>query len=148
MVEGSRFDWQNRSSEEISNLLRSAKTIAIVGLSAEPGRPSHGVARYLQEVGFKIIPVNPNESEILGEKAYPDLQSIPEDIDIVDVFRKPSEALPLVEDAHQKGVKAVWLQEGVVSPEAFKKGEKYGLIMVMDKCMFKEHMKLGVKIEK
>ena len=118
------------TEEEIINICR---TIAVVGLSPDPSRPSHGVARYLQRHGFRIIPVNPNVEEILGEKCYPDLASIPEKVDAVDVFRRSEEVPPIVEDAIKIKAKAVWLQEGVVSEKAARRAKESGLLFVMDR---------------
>jgi hypothetical protein len=127
------------SFEEI---LRSAKTIAVVGLSGRRFRPSYGVSEYMQTVGYKIIPVNPNETEVLGEKAYASLDEIPEPVDIVDVFRR-SEFVPAIVDAAiRKGAKTIWMQEGVEHAEAAAKAEAAGLTVVMDRCILKEHRKL------
>jgi len=128
-------------------LLKSAKTIAVVGLSAKPERPSYGVSKYLQAQGYKIIPVNPNESMILGEKAYPDLNSIPNinEVDIVDVFRRPDDVPNIVDSAIKLGVKAIWLQEDVISTEAFHNGRQASVFMVMDRCILKEHNRLIMK---
>ncbi|MEW5925654.1 MAG: CoA-binding protein [Candidatus Zixiibacteriota bacterium] len=135
--------WRNPSSDEIKKLLDNSRTIAVVGLSSNPERPSYRVADYLLQKGYKIIPVNPRETEILGLKAYPDLESIPDKIDIVDVFRQPSEAKDIVERAISCGAGAVWLQESVVSLDAFCEGEKAGMIIVMDRCIKKEHSRLS-----
>jgi uncharacterized protein len=127
------------------NLLRSAKTIAVVGLSSRRSRPSYGVSEYMQSVGYRIIPVNPNESEVLGEKAYASLDDIPEHVDIVDVFRR-SELVPEVVDAAIRiGARGVWMQEGVVHEEAAEKARAAGLEVVMDHCILKEHRKMVVK---
>ena len=134
--------WKNPSSDKIEFLLKKSKTIAVVGLSPKPDRPSYRVASYLQKKGYRIFPVNPNEETIMGLKSYPDLQSIPDKIDIVNVFRKASEAPLIVKEAIESGAAAVWMQESVVSPEAFYRGEQAGLVMVMDRCMFKEHSRL------
>ncbi len=134
--------WKNPPSEDIKNLLQSYKTIAVVGLSSKPNRPSNSVAEYLQSKGYKIIPVNPKETEILGEKCYPDLTAIPVRVDIVDIFRKPAKALKIVDQAIMIGAKAVWMQEGIISLDAFKRGEEAGLLTVMDRCMLKEHRRL------
>jgi len=134
--------WQNPSPEKIRELLKRVKTVAVVGLSSNPERASHGVARYLQEHGYHIIPVNPKEAEVLGEKAYPDLKSIPVPVDIVDVFRSSDAALSITEEAIAIGAAAVWLQESVVSTDAFMRGEQAGLTMVMDRCIYKEHVRL------
>lgn len=126
------------------NLLRSAKTIAVVGLSSRRSRPSYGVSEYMQSAGYRIIPVNPNETEVLGEKAYPSLEDIPDRIDIVDVFRR-SEAVPEVVDAAIRiGARGVWMQEGVVHEEAADKARAAGLEVVMDHCILKEHRKMVV----
>jgi len=119
----------------IARLLREARTIAVVGLSNDPFRPSHGVAAYLQQSGYRIIPVNPNETEVLGEKAYPDLDSVPESIDIVDVFRRSSAVPPVVEAAIRVGAKMVWMQQGVVHEEAAQQARDAGLVVVMDQCL-------------
>jgi len=134
--------WKNPSSDEIKSLLKKSKTIAVVGLSPKPDRASNRVAAYLMKQGFRIIPVNPNEETIMGLKSYPDLKSTPDKIDIVDVFRKPGDVPAIVDEAIVCGAEAVWMQESVVSPEAFYRGEQAGLIMVMDRCMFKEHSRL------
>jgi predicted CoA-binding protein len=128
------------SNEE--DILRSCKVIAVVGLSSEPGRASYGVAKYLQGQGYHIIPVNPRETTILNETCYPDLSTIPVPVDMVDVFRR-SEAVPeIVDEAIKIGAKAIWLQEGIVHEEAAARARKAGLKVVMDKCAFKEHLKM------
>ena len=119
------------STEE--EIIKTCRTIAVVGLSPDPGRPSYGVARYLQRHGFRIIPVNPNVKEVLGEKAYPDLVSIPEPVDTVDIFRRSEDVPPIVEEAIKIKAKAVWLQEGVISEEAAKRAKESGLLFVMDR---------------
>jgi uncharacterized protein len=128
------------STEE--DILKTCKTIAIVGLSSNPERASHHVGSYLKEQGYCIIPVNPGEKEILGEICYPDLSSIPQKVDVVDIFRKSEDVPPIVKDTIKIGAKAVWMQEGVSSPEAAKEALKAGLKVVMNKCMLKEHSKL------
>jgi uncharacterized protein len=127
------------ASDPITNLLRSAKTIAVVGLSSNPHRPSHQVATYLQSVGYTIIPVNPNESEVLNQKSYPRLEDIPVSIDIVDVFRRPSEIPPIADSAIKIQAKSLWLQQGITSPEAAKKAQSHGLLVIEDACLFIEH---------
>ena len=123
-------------------ILNSSRTIAVVGLSAKPDRLSYKVASYPKEQGYKIIPVNPTEKEILGELCYPDLASVPESIDVVDIFRRSEEVLPIVKEAIKIGTKAVWMQEGVINEEAAARAREAGLMVVMDKCMRKEHLKL------
>ena len=122
-------------------LLQSAKTIAVVGLSSHRWRPSYGVSEYLKSVGYRIIPVNPHEKEVLGEKAYGTLDEVPEHIDIVDIFRRSEFVPDIVDAAIRKGAKAVWMQEGVVHQEAAEKARAAGLEVVMDRCILKEHRK-------
>jgi predicted CoA-binding protein len=127
------------------NLLKNAKTIAVVGLSSRRSRPSYGVSEYMQTAGYRIIPVNPNESEVLGEKAYSTLDDVPERIDIVDIFRR-SELVPEVVDAAIRvGARGVWMQEGVIHEDAAKLARAAGLEVVMDRCILKEHRKMLVK---
>ena len=123
-------------------ILNTSQAIAVVGLSEKPERPSYNVASYLKEHGYKIIPVNPKALEILGEVCYPDLSSVPEPIDVVDIFRRPEDVPAIVEEAIKVGAKAVWMQEGVINEEAAERASKAGLQVVMDRCMKKEHLKL------
>jgi predicted CoA-binding protein len=126
---------------DIKEMLTSYKNIAVVGLSPDPGKPSHEVAAYLQRAGFRIIPVNPSCPEVLGEKCYQTLADVPGEVDIVDVFRR-SEFLPeIVEQAIAKGAKVVWMQEGVVNEAAAARAREAGLDVVMDRCLLKEHHK-------
>jgi hypothetical protein len=124
------------------NLLRSAKTIAVVGLSSRRSRPSYGVSEYMQASGYRIIPVNPNETEILGEKSWASLEEIPEHVDIVDIFRRPECVPEIVDSAIRIGARGVWMQEGVVNDEAAGKARAAGLEVVMDRCILKEHRKM------
>jgi len=126
----------------ISDLLSSARTIAVIGLSAKRFRPSYGVAEYMKRSGYRIIPVNPHETEVLGEKCYPDLESIPEPVDIVDIFRRPEHVPEIVEAAIRKGAKVIWMQEGVFHEEAARRAEEAGLAVVMDRCILKDHRRL------
>src|SRR5713226_9980942 len=126
---------------EIRQLLSAAKTIAVVGLSDKPRRPSHGVSHYMQSRGYRIIPVNPNLTEVLGEKAYPSLEDVPDSIDIVNIFRRPEFVGPIVDAAIRIGARAVWMQEGVVHHEAAAKARAAGLAVIMDHCILKEHRK-------
>jgi predicted CoA-binding protein len=127
------------------NLLRNAKTIAVVGLSSRRSRPSYGVSEYMQSKGYRIIPVNPNETEILGEKVYASLEAIPFPIDIVDVFRRPECVPEIVDAAIRIGAKGIWMQEGVVHDEAAGHARAAGLEVVMDRCILKEHRKMLAK---
>ena len=126
-------------AEKIAELLRSAKTIAVVGLSNNPARTSNGVSAYMQSQGYRIIPVNPAISEALGEKAYPTLSEVPEKIDIVNVFRRPEHVPEVVDEAIRLGVPAIWMQEGVVHQEAAEKARQAGIFVVMNRCILKEH---------
>jgi predicted CoA-binding protein len=126
----------------ISEVLDTARTIAVVGLSGKRYRPSYGVAEYMKRSGYRIIPVNPNEREVLGERCYPDLDSIPEPIDIVDIFRRSEFVPEIVEAAIRKGAKAIWMQEGVFHEEAARRAEAAGLAVVMDRCILKDHRRL------
>jgi len=126
-------------TDTIAAILKSAKTIAVVGLSSKPHRASFGVARYLQSVGYRIVPVNPHESEVLGERAYARLEDVPVRIDAVDVFRRSEHVPEIVESAIRVGAKAIWLQEGVVHEGAAERARQAGLLVVMDRCMLKEH---------
>ena len=126
----------------VAELLRSARTIAVVGLSSSRFRPSYGVSQYMQSAGYRIIPVNPNEREALGEKAYARLEDIPEKIDIVNIFRRSEFVPELVESAIRIGARAVWMQEGVVNEDAAKRARQAGLLVIMDHCILKEHRRL------
>ena len=126
-------------TDEIHDILKGAKTIAVVGLSSSPLRPSYGVAAYMQHHGYRIIPVNPNIKGALGEKAYASLRDVPEKIDIVDVFRR-SDAVPeVVDEAIKLKVPVIWMQEDVVHEQAAQKARKAGITVVMDRCILKEH---------
>jgi len=127
----------------ISEILHTSRTIAVVGLSGKRYRPSYGVAEYLQRVGYRIIPVNPMETEVLGERSYPDLDSVPEHIDLVDIFRRSEFVPEIVEAAIRKGAKAVWMQEGVIHDAAAARAEAAGLVVVMDRCILKDHRRLA-----
>ena len=127
------------SQDQIVTHLTGSKTIAVVGLSPRPERPSHYVAKYLQDQGYRVIPVNPQLDNVLGEKCYPDLKSIPEPVDMVDVFRKSSLVGPIVDDAIEIGAKYVWMQDGVVDEEAAERAESAGLGVIMDNCTLREH---------
>ena len=126
-------------NDPIHELLSRVKTIAVVGLSDSPMRPSHGVSAYMQAQGYRIIPVNPQITEALGEQAYPSLLDVPEKIDLVDVFRRPEYVDEIVEQAIQLKIPAIWLQEEVINERAAEKARKAGMFVVMDRCVLKEH---------
>ena len=124
----------------IAEILQTYRTIAVVGLSSSPWRPSHSVSKYMQAHGYRIIPVNPNEQTVLGERAYPTLEDVPEAVEIVDVFRRSEEVPNIMESAIRIGAKVAWLQEGVFHEAAAARARKAGLDVVMDRCILKEHM--------
>jgi len=126
-------------SDPITDLLKGAKTIAVVGLSSNPMRPSHGVSAYMQSQGYRIIPVNPRIAECLGETAYASLLDVPGKIDIVDVFRRPEFVEEIVDQAIRLKLPAVWMQEDVIHEAAAEKARKAGIFVVMDRCILKEH---------
>ena len=126
----------------IPEILKSTHTIAVVGLSNNPMRPSNGVGEYLVRAGYRVIPVNPNEAEVLGEKSYARLEDVPEKIDMVDVFRRPEFVPDIVESAIRVGARTVWMQEEVVHEAAAERARAAGLDVVMDKCILKEHRRM------
>ncbi len=130
--------------EQIKDIFRGFKTIAVVGISPKEDRPSYIVASYLKSKGYRIIPVRPDGDEILGEKVYRSLSEIPKEIkvEVVDIFRRSEDVPPVVEEAIRRGAKAIWMQEGVIHKEAGEKAEKAGLKVVMNRCMKKEHQRL------
>jgi hypothetical protein len=130
-------------AEQIAELLKRAKTIAVVGLSDDPSRISYGVSRYMQSVGYRIIPVNPSIRESLGEKAYGSLAEVPEKIDLVNVFRRSEYVPEVVDEAIRAGAPAIWLQEGVIHEAAAEKARRAGVFVVMDRCILKEHRRLA-----
>jgi predicted CoA-binding protein len=129
------------SREAIEMILDECRTIAVVGLSASPSRPSNGVASYMRRHGYKVIPVNPNETEVFGDRAYGSLAEVPEKVDLVDIFRRPDGVGKAVDDAIAAGAKAVWLQEGVIDYVAAQRAVNAGLLVVMDRCWLKEHLR-------
>jgi len=126
-------------TDPIAELLRSARTIAVIGLSNDPLRPSHGVSAYMQSQGYRVIPVNPQIESCLGEKAYPSLPEVPGKIDIVNIFRRPEFVEEIVDQAIQLKVPAIWMQEDVIHEKAAEKARKAGIFVVMDRCILKEH---------
>src|SRR6266852_7697427 len=132
--------------DAIKRLFADCRTIAVVGLSSNPHRPSHGVASYMQRQGYRIVPVNPFETEVHGEQAYPRLSDVPEQIDLVDVFRRSEEAGKAVDEAIAVGAKAVWLQDGVIDQEAARRALNAGLLVVMDRCWLRDHLRRKVQV--
>jgi len=128
-----------------AEILAKYRNVAVVGLSSDPLKPSRKVASYLAEHGYNVIPVNPKATEILGKKSYPSLSVVPEKVEIVDIFRRPEDMMPIVEEAIKVGAKVVWMQEGIVNEAAAQKAREAGLQVVMDKCIRRELMKLKHK---
>jgi predicted CoA-binding protein len=129
------------SREAINRILQECRTIAVVGLSSNPGRASHGVAGYMRRQGYTVISVNPNEAEVFGEKSYATLADVPVAVDLVDIFRRSEAAGEAVDEAIRVGAKAVWLQEGVIDRAAAERARDAGLLVVMDRCWLKEHVR-------
>lgn len=140
--EGSEFAAKG-SADPIAEILRKCKTIAVVGLSSNPMRPSHEVTEYMQRAGYRMIPVNPNETEVLGEKSYARLEDVPQKIDLVNIFRRPEEVSRVVESAIRIGAPVVWMQLGIESEEAAEKARAAGLAVVENACILVEHRKRG-----
>jgi len=130
-----------------ARILKEYKSIAVVGASANPARDSYQVVRYLIEHGYQVYPVNPNAKEILGRTTYPDLSAIPDRVEVVNIFRRSEEVLPIVDEAVKIGAKVIWMQTGVINEEAAAKTREAGLLVVMNKCIHDEHQRLGEKIE-
>jgi uncharacterized protein len=127
---------------ELKNILTSAHTVACVGVSSNPEKPSYGIFQYLADAGYNMIPVNPTTPDVLGRKSYPDVPSIPDKVDVVQIFRKPEDVPQVVDQAIQAGARVVWMQEGIVNEDAAMQAEHAGLQVVMDRCMMKTHMRL------
>jgi predicted CoA-binding protein len=136
---------QLASVETLQRIFAENRSIAVVGLSPKTNRPSNQVALYLQQAGYRIIPVNPGQAEILGEPCYPDLQSIPGPVDVVDIFRRSEQVEPVVRDAIAIGAKVVWMQQGIVNVEAAAIGEQAGLTVIMDRCLKVDHIQFAKK---
>ncbi|MDH3286945.1 MAG: CoA-binding protein [Betaproteobacteria bacterium] len=134
--------FENPSDEDRRALLRRVKTIAVVGLSPNPARPSHGVARAMQRFGYSIIPIHPAATEVLGAKAYRRLSEVHDPIDLVDVFRRAEWIGPIVDDCLALGIKAIWIQEGIVNEAAAERARDNGMTVVMDRCIFRDHLQL------
>jgi predicted CoA-binding protein len=136
-------DGAKADADPIAEILKSYNTIAVVGLSSNPARPSHGVARYLKDAGYRIIPVNPNERKVLDEKCYARVEDVPDKIDIVDIFRRAEDVPPVVDGAIRAGAKVIWMQLGIDNAEAGEKARAAGIMVVMDACILVEHQKDG-----
>ena len=137
--------WETAVTDQrIREILKETRNVAVVGLSPKESRPSFRVASYLKAVGYRIVPIRPGVNEVLGEKAYPSLTDIPSEIeiDVVDIFRRPEEVLPIVEEAIKRGAKTIWMQEGIINKEAAQKAIGAGMKVVMDRCMLKDHQRL------
>ena len=134
--------FRNPSLDDIRTLLQKTKTIAVVGLSPNPSRPSHGVSAAMQGFGYRIIPVRPATEEVLGEKAWPDLYSLPSTPDMVDVFRAPEHVDPIVDACIELGIKTIWLQDGVVNEAAALRAQDAGITVIMDRCIYRDYMQL------
>jgi len=145
--EGLEFEAKS-GADPIAEILKKSKTIAVVGLSSNPVRPSHGVTEYMQSVGYRIIPVNPNEREVLGEKSYARLEEVPEKIEIVNVFRRAEEVPAVVESAIRIGAKVVWMQSGVENEAAAEKALAAGLVVVEDACILVEHRRRAEELKR
>ena len=128
-------------ARDVDEILSTCHTIAVVGLSSKRHRPSFGVSEYMQRAGYRMIPINPHETEVLGEKSYACLEDVPEKVDLVNIFRRSQYAGPIVDSAIRIGARAVWMQEGVEDPEAAERARRAGLRVVMDRCTLKEHRK-------
>jgi predicted CoA-binding protein len=138
---------KNPSDDQIKELLTQAETVAVVGASGNPDRSSYGIMKKLQDVGYRVIPVNPRETEILGEKSYPSLSDIPQKVDIVDVFRRAEDTPPIADEAVKIGAKALWLQTGISNDDAAARAEAGGLTVVMDACLGTLHAILRVPVK-
>jgi predicted CoA-binding protein len=134
------------AADPILEILTKYKTIAVVGLSSDPMRPSYGVTEYMQAAGYHIVPVNPNEREVLGEKSYPRLEDIGQEIEIVDIFRRPEEVPPVVDSAIKVGAKVIWMQLGIANEPAAEKAQAAGIAVIMDACILVEHKKRRQKL--
>ena len=129
------------ANDAVTQILDTSKTIAVVGLSANRMRPSYGVAEYLKAAGYRIVPVNPNQEDVLGEKSYPRLEDVPGRVDIVDIFRRPEFVPDVVDSAIRYYARVIWMQKGVVHAEGGKNARRAGLFVIMDSCILKEHVK-------
>ncbi len=138
------MSFSNPTPDQVRELLKGVKTIAVVGFSPKPGRPSHNIARAMQRYGFRIIPVRPGISEGLGEKAYPDLASVPDRIDLVNVFRASDNVPPVVDQCVKLGLKAIWMQDGVINEPAAARAAEAGMTVIMDRCILRDYTRLCV----
>lgn len=136
------MSFQNPSLEVIHTLLQQIHTIAVVGLSPKPGRPSHSVSAEMQRFGYRVIPVRPAVEEVLGEKAWPDLHAVPEKPDLVNVFRAPEYVGPIVDACIERGIKAIWLQDGVINEVEALRAVQAGMTVIMDRCIYRDYLQL------
>ncbi len=136
------MNFQNPEPEQIRDLLRRVKTIAVVGFSPDPGRPSHNIGRMMKRFGYRIIPVRPGIAEGLGERAYPDLSSVPDPVDLVDVFRASEHVGAIVDECLRLGHKAIWLQDGVIDEAAAQRAVAGGMTVIMDRCILRDYTRL------
>jgi predicted CoA-binding protein len=136
--------WSNPSDSDLVKLLTSASTIAMVGASSNPDKDAHGIMRKLQSVGYRVIPVNPRETEVLGERAYPSLSDVPDRIDIVDVFRRAEDTPSIADEAVKIGARALWLQQGISSEDAAARAKSGGLMVIMNQCISATHTLLRI----
>jgi uncharacterized protein len=134
------------SADPIFDILTKYKTIAVVGLSSNPARPSYGVTEYMQSSGYQIIPVNPNETDVLGEPSYASLEEVPQKLEIVDIFRRAEEVPPVVDAAIRAGAKVIWMQQGIANEPAAEKARAAGLTVIMDACILVEHKRRRQKL--
>ena len=141
-------DSTRSGADVILDILKQYRTIAVVGLSSNPLRPSFGVSEYMQEAGYRIIPVNPNEREVLGEKSYARLEDVPDKIDIVDIFRRTEEVAEVVESAIRIGAKVVWMQQGIENETAAEKARSAGLVAIEDACILVEHRRRAKELSR
>ncbi len=137
------MNFQNPEPEQIRDLLRRVKTIAVVGFSPDPGRPSHNIGRMMKRFGYRIIPVRPGIAEGLGERAYPDLSSVPDPVDLVDVFRASEHVGAIVDECLRLGHKAIWLQDGVIDEAAAQRAVAGGMTVIMDRCILRDYTRLA-----
>ncbi|MCB6182671.1 CoA-binding protein [Leeia sp. TBRC 13508] len=134
--------FENPSDESTQAILKKSRRIAVVGLSPNPARPSFGVSKIMRTFGYQIVPVRPAVTDVMGEKAYPDIQSVPGEIDLVNVFRNANELMPIIDACIERRVPAIWIQEGIINEEAANKAKAAGIWVIMDRCIYKDYLRL------